>query len=132
MWGIYIGVGAWLCALVWCDLRRGILPHCLTLPGIALWWVWALSTQPWWMMGGVAWAALYLVVGWLVAGVGGGDVKLAASLGVLACAGGGVRGWCAAVVGASVLSLASMALLRRTRVPHGPSMVLSTLCAAAM
>ncbi|WPF65169.1 MULTISPECIES: prepilin peptidase [unclassified Corynebacterium] len=133
MWGFSIGVGLWLGALIWWDARQGILPNVLTLPGVAVSWAWALFChQPWWIGGGVAWAALYLLVGWVVRGVGGGDVKLAASLGVLVCAGSGVPGWCVAVVGASIASLLLMAVLRRGRVPHGPSMVVSALCGAAM
>ncbi|KQB85494.1 Type IV leader peptidase family protein [Corynebacterium oculi] len=127
-----MGVGLWLCALVWWDARRGILPHALTLPGIVVAWAWALHQNPWWIVGGAAWAVMYAVIGWVVRGIGGGDVKLAASLGVMACAGGGISGWCVATLGASILSLALMVVLRRGRVPHGPSMVLSTLCGALM
>lgn len=132
MWGIYLGVGAWLLALSAYELRFGLLPNALTVPGIALSWGWAAWVEPWWLLGGIAWALLYLILGLGLGGIGGGDVKLAASLGVLASAGNGEVGWFVAVAGASIASLLVMVLLRRQRVPHGPSMILSTLCATVM
>ncbi|MGV0437978.1 prepilin peptidase [Corynebacterium mastitidis] len=129
MWGTCTGV--WLCALAWADLRHGRLPDALTLPGAAAWWAWAVVHHPPLLLGGAAWALLYLGVGLWSHGVGGGDVKLAAGLGVMACL-GGARGWCVAVAGASAISLAVMLVTRRASVPHGPSMILSALCAATM
>lgn len=119
---------AWALALVVIDLRRRLLPDALTLPGAA---VAALAAvvlgQPWAIVGGLAWALLYLAVGRLIGGVGGGDVKLALSLGTAAALAAGAGGLAAAVIGSSVLTLTAMALTRRRALPHGPGMVTATV-----
>ncbi|CAM3859118.1 prepilin peptidase [Corynebacterium frankenforstense] len=119
---------AWASALVVIDLRRRLLPDALTLPGAA---VAALAAvvlgQPWAIVGGLAWALLYLAVGRLIGGVGGGDVKLALSLGTAAALAAGAGGLAAAVIGSSVLTITAMALTRRRALSHGPGMVTATV-----
>ncbi|MDK6260512.1 prepilin peptidase [Corynebacterium frankenforstense] len=119
---------AWALALVVIDLRRCLLPDALTLPGAAVVALVAVAAgEPWAMAGGVAWALLYLGVGLLIGGVGGGDVKLALALGTAAAIAAGAAGLAAAVIGSSALTITVMALTRRRALPHGPGMVSATV-----
>lgn len=119
---------AWALALVVIDLRRRLLPDALTLPGAAVAALVAVAAgEPWAMAGGVAWALLYLGVGLLIGGVGGGDVKLALALGTAAAIAAGAAGLVAAVIGSSALTITVMALTRRRVLPHGPGMVSATV-----
>lgn len=112
-----MGVFLWATLLCGYDVCFRRLPDWLTLPAaaLALWW------QPWCFVGGLLWAVLYLA-----ARVGGGDVKLALSLGTYAAA-QGVGMWLGCVALASVFTVALCLVLRRKAVPHGPSMIVSTL-----
>ncbi|MFV8380262.1 prepilin peptidase [Corynebacterium hindlerae] len=112
-----MGVFFWATALCGYDICFRRLPDWLTLPAIAVAWWW----HPTCILGGVAWAALYLR-----RGVGGGDVKLAASLGTLAVA-GGIMDLFAAIALASLATVLLCLLLRRSALPHGPAMIVATL-----
>ena len=91
------------------------------------------------LLGAAALAGLYLTVHLVApAGMGAGDVKLAVGLGALT-GGLGAPVWLLAALGAPVLTAllgTAVALRRRGRlaatvVPHGPSMCLASLAAAA-
>lgn len=126
---------AWLAMLSWYDVRERRLPNRLTLPGAA-----AILTAaavagrgPPALAGAAALTGIYLLVHLAApAGMGAGDVKLAAGLGGLAgCFGAGA--WLLAALAAPVLTAlwGAVALARGARtVPHGPSMCVAT--AAAM
>lgn len=88
------------------------------------------------LVGGAALAGLYLLVHLLnPAGMGAGDVKLALGLGAFtgAC---GPEVWALATFGAPVLTAivgaASVARGRSGITPHGPSMCVASLAAAAV
>lgn len=98
------------------------LPDVLTIPAIGVCWYWAWSTDPTWIFGGLLWAGLYLIL----PGFGGGDCKLAASLGTVALA-HGVLGWCGAVVGASILTVIIGACAHQRVIAHGPGMLAATV-----
>lgn len=115
----------WAVALVLADERRHHLPDLLTLPAALGALAGALLTEPAVALGGVAWAALH-VPG---RGIGGGDVKLAMSLGTLAAAAGGVGAVILAVLTASAVSVGRGVVTRVKVVPHGPSMLVGALIA---
>lgn len=115
---------AWCVAVVLVDERRRRIPDLLTLPAAVGAVAGAVATAPVVVLGGLAWGGLYLVG----RGIGGGDVKLAVPLGIVAAAAGGVDGVLLAVLVASVLT-AGRGLLQRGPVPHGPSMVVGALAA---
>lgn len=130
------------------DLRRHLLPDRFTLPAVASGAVllgaaalttYADPTTSYWR----AWAcAGALMLGYLLlalvypAGLGLGDVKLAASLGLYL----GWLGWSYPVVGTvaaflvggvvSIVLLLAGRATRRTAVPFGPSMLVGALVAA--
>lgn len=130
--GWAVVIAGWAVALCVSDLRRRRLPDLLTLPAIPIVWGAAAGQAPMALLGGVAWALLYLMLAVGVGGVGGGDIKLAASLGVLVVWGGGVVGWLLALSGASLLSLTTAVLSRRSAVPHGPAMFAGSLFGAVL
>lgn len=127
-----VALTSWLVALSVIDLRCRRLPNLLTLPGAAV--ILAVSTfdgsgvQA--VLGAVLLAAIYLV-GFLLGGMGAGDVKLALGLGAVTGA-LGVGVWVLAAVLAPVLTVV-FAVAARTRVlAHGPSMCLATAVALAV
>lgn len=122
----------WAVALLLVDEKRRRLPDLLTLPAAAGAAFGAAVTDPILLLGGLGWAGLYLLLGVSFGGVGGGDVKLGLSLGILAAAAGGTAAWFVAVLGASVVTVLRGALTRRKAVAHGPSMLLSTAFAVGM
>ncbi|WP_291313680.1 prepilin peptidase [Corynebacterium sp. UBA2622] len=109
---------AWSAVLVHYDLRSHRLPDALTLPAGAA----ALASCAAWPEGlwGLAWPALYLLVG---RGIGGGDIKLSLPLGVAVAALASPPAILAAVGVSSALTLAAAAVLRARGAPHGPSML---------
>ena len=132
------------CVLVWAmvlcayDIRERRLPNWLTIPGaVAILTVAAAighGTPA--AVGAVSLVGLYLVVHLIApAGMGAGDVKLAAGLGGLTGA-FGVDVWALAALAAPLLTAAwaCVALVRRSNstVPHGPSMCLATLAATML
>ncbi|AGF72582.1 signal peptidase, membrane protein [Corynebacterium halotolerans YIM 70093 = DSM 44683] len=133
-------VVAWAVALCLHDLHHRRLPDALTLPAALGAGLGALLTAPPVLLGGLAWAGLYVLVGLRGTGrtggrasrrgIGGGDVKLALSLGTLAAA-AGVTAWFAAVLGASLITLSAAVGTRSKALPHGPSMVAATALAVA-
>lgn len=114
--GVYLW-GTILCGFDVCFRR---LPDWLTLPAavVAAYW------YPNCVWGGLLWAALYSR-----RGIGGGDVKLALSLGTVALA-GNFLALLMAIALASLLTVAGCALMRRRSLPHGPSMIVATWLAA--
>ncbi|WKD61316.1 hypothetical protein CCICO_06445 [Corynebacterium ciconiae DSM 44920] len=135
----YLGMSA-LCVLLivvagW-DRIHARLPNALT--GTALILALVLYPSAWW--GGALWAGCYGLAWWRRWGIGGGDVKLAASLGIIAAAQGAlVLPW--VIAGAALLTLIDATLNHlsntpsptpRGRVPHGPGMVAATLVVVAL
>lgn len=136
-----VAVVSWAVALSVLDLREHRLPNMLTLNGATVILVAcaACGRGPAGLLGAAALSGLYLAIHLVdPAGVGGGDVKLAVGLGALTGA-LGAPVWLLAALGAPVLTVfagAAVALHRRgsligTVVPHGPSMCLASLVAAA-
>ncbi len=129
MWGILLLGGAvivtvwWAVRLVLVDESQRRLPDHLTLPAALGAMTGALLTDPVLVLGGLGWAGAYL----FGRGIGGGDVKLALSLGVLAAAAGGAAGVLAAAVTASAVTVARGVVTRGRTVPHGPSMLVGAL-----
>ena len=136
-----LAVLIWTAALSVIDLRERRLPNMLTLTGAAaiLTACAACGRGQAGLLGAAALAGLYLTVHLVApAGMGAGDVKLAVGLGALT-GGLGAPVWLLAALGAPVLTAllgTAVALRRRGRlaatvVPHGPSMCLASLAAAA-
>lgn len=133
-----LAVVGWAAALSAMDLKHRRLPNVLTLSGAGLIMSVAAAAgrgAPA-LLGAVALSGPYLVV-YLAnpRALGGGDVKLAVALGALTGALGGPV-WMLAALGAPILTVvaATVSALRRrgTVVPHGPSMCLASLLAAAL
>ena len=140
----WFGLGAavaWLVALTVYDVRQRRLPNALTLPGaVAVLVVATLAGRGTWaLLGGVALAALYLLVHLIAPpAMGAGDVKLALGVGALTGAFGS-DAWVIAAVGAPLLTavwglfvLRPRGMRARVTVPHGPSMCAATAVAVAM
>jgi leader peptidase (prepilin peptidase)/N-methyltransferase len=135
---------AWCAALVWSaalirfDIRYRRLPDALTLSGAVVALVAAIGGGRGAAagVGAAALAGIYLMVHLAVpAALGAGDVKLAIATGALTGA-FGVPVWALAALGAPMLTalLGVLSLLHggdRT-LPHGPSMCVATLSAAAL
>ncbi|WP_445170039.1 prepilin peptidase [Mycolicibacterium sp. Dal123E01] len=128
----------WAAALMVFDVRHRRLPNALTLPGAVVILGVAAGCDRGMpaLAGAFALAALYLVVHLVIpAGLGAGDVKLALGVGGLTGA-FGPDVWLLAALGAPVLTgLLAIVVAVRDRtasVPHGPSMCLASLAAAAL
>ncbi|SDS00659.1 prepilin peptidase [Corynebacterium timonense] len=117
----------WSTALACVDVTQRRLPDALTLPAGALALAWCVVRPV--GLWGLVWPVLYLLP---ARGIGGGDVKLAVSLGVaVACTAGPV--WVlVAVAAASALTLAAAALTRSAAVAHGPAMLAAAWVCALM
>ncbi|QPK78217.1 prepilin peptidase [Corynebacterium lizhenjunii] len=118
---IAAAVGAWALTLALIDVRWRRLPDVLTLPATVL------SLVLCWHPAGLLWPGLYLMLAVRGGGIGGGDIKLAISLGMLAAAAGGWVGVACAIVAANLLSLLVMAVAQRADAPHGPAMLVAAL-----
>lgn len=128
----------WTATLTVFDVRHRQLPNALTMPGAVA----VLAVAAWCgqgmpaLAGALGLAGLYLVVHLVIpAGLGAGDVKLALGVGGLTGA-FGPDVWLLAALGAPVLT-ALLAVVLAVRdptatVPHGPSMCLASLAAAAL
>ncbi|SBS78289.1 Peptidase A24A prepilin type IV [uncultured Mycobacterium sp.] len=135
---VFVVVLMWAVALTVCDVRHRRLPNALTLPGaVAVLTVAAGCGRglPA-LAGALGLAALYLVVHLAIpAGLGAGDVKLAFGVGGLTGA-FGPDVWLLAALGAPVLTALLAAVIavrdRTATVPHGPSMCVASLAAAAL
>ncbi|MCW1959728.1 MAG: A24 family peptidase [Mycobacterium sp.] len=128
---------AWALALVVVDLTQRRLPNLLTVPGavVILLGATACGQGASALLGAAVLGSVYLVVHLVdPAGLGGGDVKLAVALGALTGALGSAV-WVLAALAAPVFTAVAgtvAALCRRGRVvPHGPSMCVASLLAAA-
>lgn len=128
----------WALALSVADIRCRRLPNALTLPGAVAVLGGAAGCGRGWpaLAGALGLAALYLAVHLAVpGGLGAGDVKLALGVGGLTGA-FGPDVWLLAALGAPVLTaLLAVAVAARDRtatVPHGPSMCVASLAAAAL
>jgi leader peptidase (prepilin peptidase)/N-methyltransferase len=125
------------------DARHKLLPNRLVVPfllgGVALLGVASLISGGWLqlvggVLGGAAMFAVYLVMALIrPGGIGMGDVKLAAVVGLYA---GylGLNAWLLVLVGAFVLNAAAIVVLmlgrildRKSEIPFGPSMIAATL-----
>lgn len=142
------GLGWWLLALGWIDLRRWLLPDALTLPliGLGLFAAWWLA--PGRLLDRMLGAALGYLLLWAVAvlyrrlrgrdGLGLGDAKLFAGAGAWVGAEGLpavlAGGALAALAAAGVLRLGGTRLDRFTALPFGPFLCAATwavwLCGA--
>lgn len=111
-----MGALLWGTALCGYDVCFRRLPDWLTLPAwaVAVWWY----PGAWW--GGLLWAALYFR-----RGIGGGDMKLALSLGTFALA-AGVAHLLGAMVISSLVTVLLCLVFRRPAIAHGPSMIAAT------
>lgn len=97
-----LGAGAWLlwaAVLSFFDLRYRRLPDLLTLPAAVIACIW------WWDFAGLLWPALYFVLGIRKGGIGGGDIKLAISLGMWTAHAAGTWGVLLAIIAASWITL---------------------------
>lgn len=128
----------WATALTISDIRRRRLPNVLTVPGaVVIVAVASLGGRGGAaLLGGCLLGGLYLAVHLAdPVGLGGGDVKLAVGLGALTGA-LSQEVWVLAALAAPLLTavLAAVSLLvgRGGAVPHGPSMVIASLAAAAL
>lgn len=123
----------WMGALCVYDVRQRRLPNWLTLPGAAVILLGAVTAGRGWpaLAGALLLAGMYLLVHLVApAGMGAGDVKLALALGALTgCF--GVEVWLLAALAAPMLT-ALIAALRRSAVPHGPSMCLASAAAVGL
>ncbi|AIJ33657.1 hypothetical protein CIMIT_06870 [Corynebacterium imitans] len=108
----------WSAALCLYDLRWRRLPNPLTVPpALACLFVCVAAPGFAW---GLVWPALYFVAG---RGIGGGDVKLAVTLGVVLMALGGLGAVLAAVALSGAATVVLGLALRRPRLAHGPQML---------
>jgi leader peptidase (prepilin peptidase)/N-methyltransferase len=135
---VVVVVVVWAVALTVYDVRHRRLPNALTLPGAVAVVAVALAGGRGLpaVAGALGLAALYLVVHLAVpGGLGAGDVKLALGVGGLTGA-FGPDVWLLAALGAPVLTaLLAVVIAVRDRtvtVPHGPSMCVASLAAAAL
>ena len=129
MWvlgGAVTVIVGWAVALTFIDERRRRLPDHLTLPAALGSLGGALLSDPSVVLGGVAWALFHLAG----RGIGGGDVKLALSLGTVAAAAGGAGAVFTAILVAGAVSVGRGVVTRRSSVPHGPSMLVGALVGA--
>ncbi len=128
MWSVLfsIAIAIWGVALAIIDARTYRLPNVLTLSGLAIILIVVLITHDWWaLLGGLVWAGIYSIIGAFSGGIGGGDIKLAPSLGIL-IGSAGVLPVLVAIGITQGLFLGYSFTLRRDRIPHGPAMLLAT------
>ncbi|WKD59201.1 prepilin peptidase [Corynebacterium caspium] len=124
--GVFIAA-LWAGILTYGDLKNRRLPDWLTIPALGYAILWAFKNgQSLALWGGVMWAGIYFLAALKGAGIGGGDIKLAASLGIFAWAAAGIWGLWVAIFLANLISLLAALLGRQKRVPHGPAMLLAT------
>lgn len=139
----------WGVLLSYFDLTQRRLPDSLTLPAIPIMLMWALMTGHFGaaLLGATLWWLLYVGAALVTPhSYGGGDIKLAATVGGIAAVAGGALGWFVAVIAAGVCTgMAGIVLAARARtrsgplssisssrrIPHGPGMLIGT-CAALL
>ena len=121
-------LAAWAFLLVCHDVRHSRLPDGLTLPPAVSALLVICWFAPVYLIPGLAWFLLYLLLAGLTGGgIGGGDIKLAVPLGILATVTGGISGGLLAAALSGVLTSAVLAATGRSSIPHGPAMVMGTL-----
>lgn len=128
MWAILLPaavLSCWAVSLVLIDVTSHRLPDPLTLPAAASAVATSALLAPGVAVAGLIWPALYLLVGLLVGGVGGGDIKLAVSLGILVAAVAGVPGVLVAMVLAGLTGVVAGAVDKQPATAHGPPMILA-------
>lgn len=132
------GVVLWAAALIWIDLRQRRLPNVLTLPGgvVILGTAAAVGQGCPALFGAVGLASIYLLVHLAApTAMGAGDVKLAIATGALTGS-FGVQVWVLAAIAAPLLTAVVGVLMapcsQQKSIPHGPSMCLASLSAAAL
>lgn len=113
----------WGASLMLVDARFHRLPDPLTLPVAASALVTSALLAPGVLLAGLLWPALYLVVGLLVGGVGGGDLKLAVTLGILVAATAGEVGVLAAIGLAGLAGVVAGVVDKHPATAHGPPMI---------
>ncbi|MDO4631616.1 MAG: prepilin peptidase [Corynebacterium sp.] len=122
-----LAIGAfWAIALCWWDIKYRRLPDNLTMPALCCVIMLAGRFHLSALLGGVVWFLLYLLIAHVVGGIGGGDIKLAPTLGIVIGA-AGVWPVFAAILLAQMLSIMGAVILRQKKIPHGPAMILSTV-----
>lgn len=139
-----VGLGllvAWAATLCWWDLSARRLPNWLTLPAGAV-AILAVFQYPSWAVE-IIWPGVYLAQALLpgpAGRLGGGDIKLAAPLGVGCAALAGTAGVLAAMVIAGLVTLGAGLLCTAAGsgrkadhrgVPHGPAMLFAAAAVAA-
>lgn len=135
--GVIILWALWAAALIWWDVNFQRLPDPLTVPPAGAAFIAALIVNPWFLLG-LVWPVLYVLTGLIVGGVGGGDIKLAVSLGILLTAYAGVGAVIIAMILASLLSIAVgvtktvVMATKNSQMPHGPSMIIATIGVATI
>ncbi|PLW00386.1 prepilin peptidase [Corynebacterium ulcerans] len=151
---VVLVVVAWAGGLCLYDVLHRTLPDVLTIPvaiGIVVGSV--AVGQPGWLLGGMMWAGMYLLLGLTWQGViGGGDIKLALTTGTIAAMHSPLAVVCAMTTAQLVTLFAGviMSFYRKlhsaqawgekmkdrsvedfvqqcaVRIPHGPAMLLAT------
>ena len=128
MWptlAIVIGA-AWALALCWYDMKYQRLPDNLTMPVLCCLIIIAARMNYVALFGGLVWFLLYFMIALLVGGIGGGDIKLAPSLGIIMGA-DGIWPVFTAIFLAQMLTLVGAMVFKRTKIPHGPAMILGCI-----
>ncbi|MCQ9351472.1 A24 family peptidase [Corynebacterium sp. 209RC1] len=123
----------WASALCWWDVREHRLPNVLTLPAAAAVLGLGLVVHPAALCGAALWSGLYAsqrVLPGAKGAIGGGDVKLAVTLGAV-LGFWGILPVLGAMAIAQVSTLLALVAARRQVVAHGPPMVLGTAVALA-
>ena len=131
------GAAGWAAALVIFDVRQRRLPDFLTVPAAALALGWIGFTWQWHALWGLLWPVLYLAMAVLSngQGMGGGDIKLAVSLGVVIVKQSGFFALLTAIGLTAVISLVWGLILRQKAVqeigdyvnpPNGPAMLFAS------
>lgn len=135
----YSGVGfgvlwvigpAWMAAIAVVDARTGRVPNALSFAGLPL-LVGAGLIEPAALFVAGGCAVIYLA-GFSAGVVGGADVKVAPTIAAWVAALASPAAVLAAILLAQVFTLAHAALVRRSRVPHVPSLVLGAVLVVLM
>lgn len=129
MWIFVLAVAVLISWSVWLsliDVRVHRLPDPFTLPVAASAVTTAALLETQVLLAGLTWPALYLLVGVCMGGIGGGDIKLAVSLGILAASVAGLPAVLASCLLSGVGAIALGVTRRRQLSAHGPPMFAAT------
>ena len=116
-------VVVWAVTIMYWDFSFQRIPNALTLPAIAIAVGLGLWLHPFALVSGAVCAGMYYVL-YRQQGVGAGDVKLVASLGVL-IGGDGLLPVYFAVAAANLITLIPLLLSQTRQVAHGPWLIIS-------